>query len=221
MIERRLSPNYDSINIPVEFIVLHYTAGSASRALETLMDPSKKVSCHLMIDGKGKVYELVNCLDGKAKRAWHAGKSHFEEQGKQWKDFNDFSIGIELVNYNGNVFNYSEEQYVSLESTIQTLAGIYPALMSPWRLVGHEQIAGWRGKADPGLCFDWSRIFANCYPNQFAPQRQAICPTELQKALALFVECRPSEGHETTKLWRAVSRVAEAAIALTKNQRGR
>ncbi len=181
------SPNYTELEIPVEFVVLHYTAGSLQRTLEIFMDRAREVSSHLVIDTDGVVYEVVPCLDGRPRRAWHAGKSRLAigsgAGARTIEAFNDRSVGIELVNINGNVFPYTEEQYVSLFSVIERLKGLYPALGSPESVVGHEQIAGFRGKCDPGRCFDWARLFAVCYPNQGAPQREAICGWELAESV--------------------------------------
>ena len=79
---------------------------------------------------------------------------------KIWENLNQCSIGIELINLNGNMFSYPDAQYAALHQLTQHLQERYPALMtSPDRVVGHEHIAGWRGKVDPGRYFDWSRYF--------------------------------------------------------------
>jgi N-acetyl-anhydromuramyl-L-alanine amidase AmpD len=101
--------------------------------------------------------------------------------------FNDRSIGIELVNENGNLFPYSEAQYASLFGLIERLKGVYPTLAHPEAVVGHEQIAGFRGKSDPGLCFEWDRLFAVCYPNQGAPRRQPVCRQSIAQRMRALV----------------------------------
>jgi N-acetylmuramoyl-L-alanine amidase len=173
------SPNFSDLVIPVEFVVVHYTACTLERTLEIFMDKATEVSSHLVIDSDGAVYELVDCLNGDAKRAWHAGKSRYEAgRGSDRvlvEGFNDRSIGIELVNLNGNVFSYTEAQYASLFSIIEVLKGLYPALQSPDAVVGHEQIAGFRGKCDPGRLFEWERLYSVCYPDQGSPQRRPMC----------------------------------------------
>jgi len=47
------SPNYDPVQIPVEFLVLHYTAGNLESTLALFLDPSKEVSSHIVIDESG------------------------------------------------------------------------------------------------------------------------------------------------------------------------
>jgi len=98
------SPNFSDLDIRVEFVVLHYTAASLERTLELFTSPKTEVSAHLVIDRDGTVYEMVQCLNGTAKRAWHAGRSRFgvlrDGVTKVIEGFNDISVGIELVNLN-------------------------------------------------------------------------------------------------------------------------
>ena len=158
------SPHFEDAFIPVEFAVLHYTAQSLKESLNIFLSPKSKVSCHLLIDRDGSVYELVKCFEGKAKKAFHAGPSLWRDsKGKKWTSFNNFSLGIELVNWNGNLFPYTKEQYQSLFEVLTHLKAQYPQLNSPDRLLGHEHIAGFRGKKDPGYLFDWFYLFKNVY----------------------------------------------------------
>ena len=233
-------------NIPVEFVILHYTAQSLKGSLNIFLN-SKQVSCHLLIDTDGQVYEMIPCWDGVCKKAFHAGKSFFKEPNKeknhkksnenkktqweniketnreqknqyenfkepeketkklwknikeshketnkesekeinkkgenvkenfketekeinkQWKNFNAFSIGIELINLNGNLFPFTDQQYQSLFKVLNHLKNKYPALESEKRILGHEQIAGFRGKKDPGVLFDWPLLFQKVYKKQ-------------------------------------------------------
>lgn len=180
IVTNQRSPNFSDLVIPVEFVVLHFTAATLERTLEIFMSRSTEVSAHLVIDRDGTVYELVECLHGVVKRAWHAGRSRCEvSQGLDRvvvEGFNDRSIGIELVNLNGNIFPYTEAQYQSLFAVLERLKGMYSRLSSPESVVGHEQIAGFRGKSDPGRCFEWDRLFSVCYPQQGTPQRGFVCP---------------------------------------------
>ncbi|MFN4896226.1 MAG: N-acetylmuramoyl-L-alanine amidase [Pseudomonadota bacterium] len=186
------SPNFSDLTIPVDFVVLHYTAATLKRTLDLFTSPQTEVSAHLVVDTNGTVYEMVECLGGVAKRAWHAGKSRFEcSRGGvrgMVEGFNDCSIGIELVNLNGNVFAYTEAQYAALFSLIESLKGRYPALNNPEAIIGHEQIAGFRGKADPGRCFEWERLFAVCYPGQGAPTRSRVCGEQLAERVRALVQ---------------------------------
>ena len=69
---------------------------SEIESLNRLKNPKAKVSCHYLINRKGKVIQMVKDLN----IAWHAGKS-------RWKNFKNLtnSIGIELVN-KGHQYGY-------------------------------------------------------------------------------------------------------------------
>lgn len=185
------SPNFTDLEIPVEFVVIHFTATTLERTLSIFSNPASEVSAHLVIGRDGAVYEVVPCLDGNARRAWHAGKSRMEvgAQGaaRVVESFNDRSIGIELVNVNGNLFPYTEAQYAALFGVLDRLKALYPALKRPEAIVGHEHIAGFRGKSDPGLCFEWDRLFAVCYPNQGSPRRLPVCRRALADKMGSLV----------------------------------
>lgn len=205
-----LSPNVDNTPIDVQYVVLHYTGIDLKTTLRIFGNKKSKVSAHLVIDEGGEVYEVVRCLEGTAFRAWHAGVSRWE--GKE--GFNDFSIGIELINFNGNVLDYSVAQYLALKQVITTLKEHYPALQSPERIVGHEHIAGFRGKADPGIRFDWPRFFADCYSNETAPTRTAICPAELLTTLEHVKKDAPFDEAQKNNFWQSISLMTESAIKL-------
>ncbi|OED42698.1 N-acetylmuramoyl-L-alanine amidase [Endozoicomonas sp. (ex Bugula neritina AB1)] len=214
-VNRMSSPNYDDRIIPVEFLILHYTAVSLKDTLDIFLNPEVGVSAHLVIDKDGSVYEMVDCLDGRAMRAWHAGVS--EWQG--WQSFNDFSIGIELVNYNGNVFEYTDEQYESLKAVVAQLQRFYPELCDPQRVLGHEHIAGRRGKVDPGACFDWSRFFAENYSGFAKPERVPTCKPEIIRSLRAMVVHAPEDERQRSQFWQSASAMAEASRRLTENRK--
>ncbi len=211
---KRPSPNQDGREIPVEYLVLHYTAADLEHTLAIFLKPGGIVSSHLVIDRDGAVYELVSCLEGKAKRARHAGPSQWTDNRGTLEAFNDFAIGIELVNYNGNLFDYTDAQYNTLSEVIKTLQQYYPKLLSPGRILGHEQISGFRGKADPGLCFDWPRFYQQCFPGQDYPVRDSVCPVELQSTLERFKMTEPVEQEARAAYWISVSTVLETSVRL-------
>jgi N-acetyl-anhydromuramoyl-L-alanine amidase len=106
-----------------------------------------KVSAHLLIKRTGEIVQYIP-FD---KRAWHAGVSCY--QGRE--RCNDFSIGIELEGT--ETIPYTDAQYDALNTVIDILLVSYPKL-SRQRITGHSDIAPDR-KTDPGLSFDWQRIF--------------------------------------------------------------
>ncbi|MES2212409.1 MAG: 1,6-anhydro-N-acetylmuramyl-L-alanine amidase AmpD [Pseudomonadota bacterium] len=105
-----------------------------------------RVSAHFLIDRVGALTQYVACQD----RAWHAGKS--EWQGRP--ACNDYSIGIELLGSDDQVF--TEAQYQSLSDLLLSLFRTYPTL-SRHTIVGHSDIAPGR-KTDPGPCFQWEHL---------------------------------------------------------------
>lgn len=155
-----LSPNVSSVDIPVEFVVIHYTACSLRKTMDIFMNPERGVTAHFVIDTNGDIYDMGHFFNGPIKRCGHAGESQLFFMDKNITQFNHFSIGIELINHNGNIFNYTEAQYLALTELCQHLQKRFKALSSPNRFVGHEHIAGHRGKCDPGLCFDWNKLLA-------------------------------------------------------------
>ena len=212
------SPNFDPVQIPVEFVVLHYTAENLESTLEIFMDPDRKVSSHLVIDQNGDIYELVECLEGTAQRAWHAGKSYWIENGTKWESFNDFSIGIEIVNYNGNLLPYTKQQYAALKEVTDQLRWHYPAINSAQRVVGHEQIAGWRGKVDPGLLFDWQHYYQQNYGEVDFPVRENYCHPEIVDSFQRLIEAFPKGRPLPPQFWRAVSHAMETTHRLIQSQ---
>ena len=195
------SPNYEATKIPVEFLVLHYTAMSIEKTLEYFEDPSSKVSSHLIIDREGQLFEMVPCLEGFCFKAYHAGQSFFTNT---WKQFNDCSIGIELVNWNGNFFPYTEKQYQALHEIIKLLKALYPALNQADRVVGHEHIAGHRGKIDPGVQFDWSLFFEMNYSKPF-PKRKASLSDKDRKHFQKKVDLLLQKSDVSDEGWMQLS----------------
>lgn len=153
------SPNVEPQEIPVEFVVLHYTACDLEKTFEIFLRREGKVTSHFVVDTDGTCYDLGNFLEGPIRRAAHAGRSKLEVEGKQYSEFNGFSIGIEIVNFNGNLFPFTDAQYECLQELLIKLQQRFPVLRNPNRIIGHEHIAHWRGKCDPGIQFDWERLF--------------------------------------------------------------
>ncbi|MCB0309683.1 MAG: N-acetylmuramoyl-L-alanine amidase [Bdellovibrionales bacterium] len=208
-LQSHISPNYSPQQITVEFVVIHFTAASIKKTLEILTDPISKVSAHIVIAPDGGVFELVPCWNGVVSKAWHAGKSEVVVEDKIWSSFNDFSVGIELVNLNGNVFDYTEEQYKSLIDVLRHFKELYPNLRSASRIIGHEQIAGMRGKCDPGTHFDWQRVFTEVYPAESAPERLSICGAGASLALKGLACCLPKSGGLADLVWMRISSFLE------------
>jgi N-acetyl-anhydromuramyl-L-alanine amidase AmpD len=182
------------------------------------MDTSRMVSSHLVIDENGDIYELVECLQGSTQRAWHAGQSYWVENDTRWEQFNDFSIGIEIVNLNGNLLPFTPQQYDALKTVTGHLRSHYPVLNSPHRVVGHEQIAGWRGKVDPGILFDWPTYYQQNYGDIDFPVRQNFCHPEIADSCQRLIDAFPKDTTPPLKFWRAISHTMETAHRLIQTQ---
>jgi N-acetyl-anhydromuramyl-L-alanine amidase AmpD len=210
------SPNFDPVDIPVEFLILHYTACDLRRTLEIFLNRETKVTAHFVLDRNGDVYDLGGFKDDKALRGAHAGKSQIEVNGESYSALNNISIGIEIINLNGNVLDYTGEQYQALTDLILQMQTSFPPLQDPSRIVGHEHIAGWRGKADPGLKFDWDRLFKSLH---LKPQpihaRHACTASDIA-----FLTERTQDAREIDQdFWTSLSTELEQRIA-ARNLKG-
>jgi len=134
----------------ITVIILHYTGMQSEReSLKKLTNPKSKVSCHYLINRKGKVFSLVkdNYI------AWHAGKSMW----RQYRNLNKNSIGVELVN-KGHKYGYQKFTKVQ----INRLVILCRNLKKKYRIknqfiLGHSDIAPLR-KIDPGEKFPWKHL---------------------------------------------------------------
>ena len=78
-------------------------------SLKRLKNPTSKVSCHYLINRKGKIIQMVEEKD----IAWHAGKSKW----KKFTNLNYNSLGIELVN-RGHKFGYQNFPKIQIKTLI-------------------------------------------------------------------------------------------------------
>jgi len=145
------SQNFDNRtkNTKIKYIIIHYTeTKNLTEAIKLLSSSKRKVSCHYIIDTKGKIYNLVQ----ENKRAWHAGISSWSGD----LNLNNRSIGVELVN-KGELSknNYKVKQIDSLIKLIIDLKQKY--FIKDWDILGHSDIAPER-KIDPGIFFPWEKL---------------------------------------------------------------
>ena len=152
-IKRLNSPNFSKKtrkNKDIKVIIIHYT-GMQSRiaSIKRLLNLKYKVSCHYHIDRKGQIIQMVE--DNNV--AWHAGKSRW----KNFKNLNQNSIGIELVN-KGHEFGYQKFTNLQINNLIKLcikLKAKYKVESS--NILGHSDIAPLR-KKDPGEKFPWKKL---------------------------------------------------------------
>lgn len=144
------SPNFDERSGPVSMLVLHYTGMvDAPSAIAWLANPEAKVSAHYVVTEDGQVIRMVD----EAKRAWHAGRSHW----RGITDVNSASIGIEIVNP-GHEWGYRPFPREQMEALLPLVDGIVKRHdIARANVVGHSDIAPAR-KQDPGELFDWELL---------------------------------------------------------------
>lgn len=192
--------NLDWISRPrkgtVTLLVLHHTATGNEASLRILSgrDPSTRVSVHYLVtdEPEPRIIEIVP----EDKVAFHAGVA-------QWRgdrDLNESSIGVEVVNLDGNVHPYSEAQFAviaSLTADIVRRHGI-----AARNVVAHSDIAPGR-KQDPGTLFPWRRLEreagVGCWadPSEVAVKLRTSPPLplyEVQQALTRWGYDVPATG---------------------------
>lgn len=122
----------------IDCVVLHATAGGLSGTLAWFNNPNSGVSSHYVVAKDGDVFQMVE----ESKRAHHAGASNFQDR----KNFNDFSIGIEIVNKNDGQDPYPPDQFEGMVDLVGYLVNKYH-IERQW-IVAHADIST-VGKTDP------------------------------------------------------------------------
>ncbi len=129
-------------------LVLHYTGlPTVARAIDVLSRPDCKVSCHYVIDEKGRITQMV----AEDMRAWHAGVSYWAGE----TDINSASIGIEIQNP-GHMLGYPDfprAQMLAVATLSRDIVRRHG--IAPHRVLAHSDVAPGR-KIDPGEKFDWA-----------------------------------------------------------------
>lgn len=135
----------------VSHLILHHTAVGNEAALRILSgkDPATRVSVHYLItdEPEPRIIEIVP----EDKVAFHAGVSHWAGV----RDLNETSIGIEVVNLDGNVHPYSEAQFAMVASLAADIVRRHS--IRPENVVAHSDVSPGR-KLDPGSLFPWHRL---------------------------------------------------------------
>ncbi|MFN2166139.1 MAG: N-acetylmuramoyl-L-alanine amidase [Anaerolineae bacterium] len=134
------SENYGNrpASAQIDAIVLHATAGGLSGTLAWFANPKSGVSAHYVAAKNGDMYQMVE----EKRLAHHAGSSNF--QGRQ--NWNNFSIGIEIVNLNDGQDPYPPEQFEAMVDLVSYLVAKYN-IQREW-IVTHAEIST-VGKTDP------------------------------------------------------------------------
>ena len=122
----------------IDCVVLHATAGGLSGTLATFENPASGRSAHYVVARDGKTFQMVEEKD----LAHHAGASSY--QGRM--HFNNFSIGIEMVNLNDGIDPWTADQFEVMVELVGYLVEKYN-VERQW-IVTHADIST-VGKTDP------------------------------------------------------------------------
>ncbi len=131
---------------PVAHLVLHHTAQPLDVSLDLLR--FGRVSAHYVVDVNGDIYRLVP----EDRVAWHAGLSWWGEA----RGLNESSIGVEIVNMDGNVHDYPDAQRDAVIGLCRGILARHRGIAAR-DVVGHSDIAPKR-KDDPGGRFFWRAL---------------------------------------------------------------
>ena len=142
------SDSYGPRTQTVDTLVLHYTALDLESSLRVLQ--YRGVSAHYVLAPDGIAYKILN----NDEVAWHAGVSMW--RGK--KLVNGRSIGVEIVNLDGNKNDYPQAQITALVELCKRITSENPSIANA-NVVGHSDVAPKR-KVDPGKAFPW-RLLAD------------------------------------------------------------
>ena len=175
------SPNFSKKNRSIkeiQFVIIHYTGmQSEIESIKRLKNSKFKVSCHYLINRKGEVIQMVKDKN----IAWHAGKSKW----KNFKNLNNRSIGIELVN-KGHKFgyqNFTKDQIQNLIILCKKLKRRYG--IKKENFLGHSDIAPLR-KIDPGEKFPWKKLSKNNLGKWYEKNRISFNPTSRENEGIFF-----------------------------------
>jgi N-acetylmuramoyl-L-alanine amidase len=194
--EIRPSPNHQprrGVARP-DILLLHYTGMATTQAaLERLCDPGPQVSSHYLVFEDGRIFQLVP----EARRAYHAGASHWEGS----TDINSRSVGIEIGNQ-GHDWGCPPFPDAQIERVIALCRDIVARWsIAPWRVLAHSDIAPNR-KRDPGEIFPWQRL-AEAGVGAFVEPEPivrggALCPGDHGEAVARLQRLLADYGYGIT-----------------------
>ena len=166
----------DNQSSRIEHLIIHFTSADFAQSMHMLTERTERpVSAHYLVPENGdptyprrrlRVYRLVD----EKRRAWHAGRSHWNGTDA----LNRNSIGIEIVNRSachdvatGNepgspevrceFHDFDEEQIELLIELMLDILQRHPRI-DPIDIVAHSDIAPDR-RLDPGPKFPWRRLY--------------------------------------------------------------
>ncbi len=136
---------------PIRYLILHHTAASLPSSMQILQGKheTNKVGIHYLVCNKpeAQIYRFAP----EHLATSHAGKSAW----RQDQSLNQSSVGIEIVNLDGNLNPYSPSQISQLIALCQEIVIRYK--IDPTHVLAHSDIAIGR-KKDPGSLFPWKQL---------------------------------------------------------------
>lgn len=135
----------------ITHIVVHHTSSDLSQSVAILSgrDPARRVSSNYLITDE--VPARILALVPEDRVAFHAGVSGWRGRS----GLNDCSVGIEIVNPDGNLHPYSESQATAVGDLLESLVRRHG--IEARNIVGHAEVSPGR-KVDPGSLFPWERL---------------------------------------------------------------
>jgi N-acetyl-anhydromuramyl-L-alanine amidase AmpD len=136
---------------PIRYLILHHTAASLPSSIQILQGKSEtnKVGIHYLVCNKPQpqVYRFAP----EHLATSHAGKSAW----RQDQSLNQSSVGIEIVNLDGNLNPYPPSQIAQIIALCQEIIIRYK--IDPTHVLAHSDISIGR-KKDPGSLFPWKEL---------------------------------------------------------------
>ena len=129
-----------------EYLILHHTGGS-QKLIQSILRYFRRtdyLSTHYIVGREGDIIQYVDDKDV----AFHAGKSIWKGR----TNLNMHSIGIEIVSNGHDFTDKQREVVVELNKHLMKEYGIPKE-----NVLRHADVAGYRGKWDPGPNFFTSR----------------------------------------------------------------
>jgi N-acetyl-anhydromuramyl-L-alanine amidase AmpD len=182
---------------PIQALILHHTAGSLASSYDVLQGRKSdhRVGIHYLVTDEAKPRVIAMVPESKA--AFHAGKSAW----RQFDSLNQPSIGIEIINLDGNVHPYTPAQKEVIANLCADILRRNPGI-APTEVLAHSDVAVGR-KVDPGLLFPWAELAARnvgAWPSPadvaaFTKSAPTADPAELRRLLLTYgYAVEPGEG---------------------------
>jgi N-acetyl-anhydromuramyl-L-alanine amidase AmpD len=140
--------------LPVQALILHHTGGNLAGSYDVLQGrkSSHRVGIHYLVTDENP--PRIIAMVPESKVAYHAGKSAW----RQFDGLNQPSIGIEIINLDGNIHPYPVAQQELVAKLCADILRRHPSIL-PTEVLAHSDIAIGR-KIDPGLFFPWADFAA-------------------------------------------------------------